>query len=233
MPTNMRPQQEIWHNEHTKGGGFPSYQNPEPSNMVVEFKKWLDEHGYAAGAVIDIGCGKGRNSIYLAQQNFTVTAVDYIEPALDWAREQATKSNVANKIEFKQMPIDEPWPFADHTFDYAVDCFSSIDIETRAGREVYCAEMWRTLKPGGVALVAVVSVDDEYEREVLAAHPDAEPNSTLWPGTGKFQKDYDEAELREFYARFNILEIKVIRKQAEKMGRKFTATNLFVTLQKP
>lgn len=55
---------------------------------------------------------------------------------------------------------------------------------------------------------------------------------TLWPQNGKFQKDYDEAELREFYKEFEVIELKKISKPVFKLGRKGTATNFWMVLRK-
>src|SRR3989344_3071160 len=159
----MRKQQEIWSEEHSKVDAFPSYVLPEPSSMVVAFVKFLKDHNINDGKIIDIGCGKGRNSIYLSEQGFQVYAVDYIQEAIDYAKHQVKDKNVQDSIIFINAAIDVPWQFENIFFDYAVDCFSSIDIETRDGREIYKQEMYRTLKPGGFALVSVVSADDEIE----------------------------------------------------------------------
>ena len=43
---------------------------------------------------IDLGCGTGENAIYLAQQGFDVTGVDYAEAAIEKARVRAKDSGV-------------------------------------------------------------------------------------------------------------------------------------------
>lgn len=228
----MRKQQAIWNEEHTKVDAFPSYALPEPSSMVVEFVKFLRTNNANDGKVIDIGCGKGRNSIYLAEQGFQVYAVDYIQEAIDYAKNQAKHKNVQDSIIFINAAIDVPWQFENNFFDFAVDCFSSIDIETKDGREIYKQEMYRTLKPGGYALVSVVSTADEMEAEMIKQSPGIEPNSTIWPGNGKFQKDYTEPELREFYNKFEIVELKEVKKKSVKLNREFMATNFRLILRK-
>jgi len=60
-----------------------------------------------------------------------------------------------------------------------------------------------------------------------------EPNSSLWPEINKFQKNFSENELREFYKNFNILVLKGHKKTAFKLGRGFTATNWWLILEKP
>lgn len=43
-----------------------------------------------AGTALDVGCGTGDNSIYLAQHGWQVTAVDFVSRALETARAKAT-----------------------------------------------------------------------------------------------------------------------------------------------
>ena len=170
----------------------------------------------------------------MAKQRFIVYGIDYVKGALDALRAKATKHKLGPRIHLYNMELDSKWPFKDDFFGSAIDCFSSIDIETKKGRMLCRDEMFRTLKPGGFAFVSVVSADDEMERELMAKHPGPEKNSVIWPN-GKFQKDYSENELAEFYSDFKILEIKKVQsaEKAFKLGRKYRATNFWLILQKP
>jgi ubiquinone/menaquinone biosynthesis C-methylase UbiE len=208
--------------------------NSEPTSGVVQFVDYLKKHNVAStGRAIDMGAGKCRNAIYLATTGYEAFALEYIEPALEVGKQLAVARGVENKVHFVAAEMDRRWEFDDNFFAVAIDSFSSIDIETREGREICRDEMFRTLMPGGYALVNVVSADDEWEKELIAEHPGPEPNSTLWPQNGKFQKDYDEQELREFYVKFEIIELKKASKPAHKLGRDGTATNLWAVLRKP
>lgn len=230
----MRKQQKIWENEHARPEILPSLEYTEPSSGVVAFAVYLKSVGAAFPLrVVDIGCGKGRNAIYLAKQGYEVYGMDYVKKAIDYTRRLAKEQNVTDRIHLYFAEVDRKWPFKKDFFDVAIDCFSSIDIETRRGREVYKEEMLRTLKSGGYALAMVVSVNDEIEREFLQKHPGKEKNSTIWPGIGKFQKNYDEEELRDFYRDFEVVKLEKVKKPAFKLGRHYTATNFWVVLRKP
>jgi SAM-dependent methyltransferase len=229
----MRKQQQIWLKEHSDGATLPSMANVEPAKGVIFFTDWLkDQQISPVGKAVDIGAGKGRNSVHVAKLGYETWALEYIQPAIDVAKQLAINTSVKDKIHFELTDIDKPWAFSDNFFDIAIDSFSSIDIETLSGRETYRDEMLRTLKPGGYALVTVCSAEDEWEKELIASSPGAEPNSTLWPQNGKFQKDYTEHELREFYKDFDIVEFQTITKPAFKLGRKGLATNFWVILRK-
>ncbi|OHV06449.1 class I SAM-dependent methyltransferase [Mycobacterium talmoniae] len=47
------------------------------------------------GTAVDLGCGTGDNTVYLAQQGWQVTGVDFVPKALDQARVKAAANGVA------------------------------------------------------------------------------------------------------------------------------------------
>lgn len=57
----------------------------------------------AAGKALDIGCGTGDNSIYLARHGWQATGVDFVERAVDKARAKASANNV--DIRFEQADV--------------------------------------------------------------------------------------------------------------------------------
>lgn len=229
MP-DMRKQQAIWSKEHQGNITIPSLASHKPSDGVVFFISYLKRiRVVPAGKALDIGCGKGRNTLYFAKQGYEVYGIDYIPAAINHTKQRARTLNIQNRIKLFTAAIDQRWPFPDNFFDLAIDNYSSIDIETKKGRETYKKELVRTLKPGGWALVAVVSTDDELEQTMKKGR---EPNSTIWPN-GKFQKNYTQKELREFYKEFEILEIKEMKKPAFKLGKNYMATNYWMILRNP
>lgn len=50
--------------------------------------------GTAAGTALDLGCGTGDNSIYLARRGWQVTGVDFVAKAVDRARAKAAAAGV-------------------------------------------------------------------------------------------------------------------------------------------
>lgn len=66
----------------------------------------LKSSGY--GKILEIGCGTGKNTSWLAGSATHVTAVDFSPEMLQVARQKATSEN----IDFKQADIAQPWNFA-------------------------------------------------------------------------------------------------------------------------
>jgi SAM-dependent methyltransferase len=63
-----------------------------PRDLLVDLVR---EDQLKPGRVIDLGCGTGNNSIFLAQHGFEVTGVDYAHAAIAEARERADAAGVA------------------------------------------------------------------------------------------------------------------------------------------
>ena len=55
------------------------------------------------GTALDIGCGTGDNSIYLAGHGWQVTGVDYVQKAVDKARAKASAKGV--DVRFEQADV--------------------------------------------------------------------------------------------------------------------------------
>ena len=60
--------------------------------------------GMVVGTAVDLACGEGRNAVWLAQQGWTVTGVDFSDVGIDKARRLASDNDV-----------DVTWVVADAT----------------------------------------------------------------------------------------------------------------------
>lgn len=71
--------------------GLTFWDRGTPTPELVE----LVESGQPPGRAIDIGCGTGTESIYLAEHGWTVTGVDMVPKALAIARRKARQAGVS------------------------------------------------------------------------------------------------------------------------------------------
>lgn len=69
-------------------------QNHLPDENLVEIL-----HNYQIKSALELGCGEGRNSVYMAKNNLTVSAVDLSDKAVNNAKIFANENNV--NINFK------------------------------------------------------------------------------------------------------------------------------------
>jgi methyl halide transferase len=104
---------------------------------------------------LDIGCGSGHNSIWLAQQGFLVTGVDVSETALQTARENASKANL--KCTFLSLSfLEHEVPGAPFGFAFDRGCWHLLDSKER---ERFAERVSYYLEEGGLWLSIIGSAD--------------------------------------------------------------------------
>jgi ubiquinone/menaquinone biosynthesis C-methylase UbiE len=108
-------------------------------------------------SVLDLGCGAGRNSVYLAKKGFDVVGVDVSKSALTLANKWAKKEKLANATFTLGTMVNIP--FDDCHFD-AVVSISVIHHGVKEDIIRTIAEVHRTLKKNGVFLANIASIED-------------------------------------------------------------------------
>lgn len=68
----------------------PFFINGPDENLV----SYMDSAFAKRGKVLDIGCGNGRNSIYLTKNGFEVEGIDFSKSSIEWARQNAAENAV-------------------------------------------------------------------------------------------------------------------------------------------
>ncbi|WP_028559402.1 class I SAM-dependent methyltransferase [Paenibacillus pinihumi] len=109
-------------------------------------KRLLEQQQLPQGSrVLEIGCGTGRTSCYLARSGCEVTAVDSNKAMI----EQASKRIAREEAEVRLLHADAcNLPFEDDTFDLVF--IESVTVFTEAA--VALKEYRRVLRPGGKLL---------------------------------------------------------------------------------
>ncbi|WP_099040980.1 class I SAM-dependent methyltransferase [Mycobacterium neglectum] len=105
--------------------------------------------GLPIGRALDLGCGEGADSVWLADRGWHVVAVDISDTALQRARSAAEARGVLDRIDFQQHDLSETFP--DGEFDLVSAHFfhSTLPLD-RTRVFVRAAE---ALKPGGTLLI--------------------------------------------------------------------------------
>jgi cyclopropane fatty-acyl-phospholipid synthase-like methyltransferase len=103
------------------------------------------------GTALDLGCGTGDSSIYLAKHGWTVTGVDFVAKALDKARAKASADKVA--VEFERADVTRLSTEAvGSNFDLIVDsgCLHGMSAEDR---DAYVREVSAVAAPDARLLI--------------------------------------------------------------------------------
>jgi SAM-dependent methyltransferase len=111
------------------------------------------------GPVLDVGCGGGVESVFLAEQGYAVIGVDASPQALEIGRRRADTARVA--VDWRHGSVFA-LPLADGEATAAVDrgCFHALDPEDHP---LYVAELARVLAAGAPLLLRGSAETDEEE----------------------------------------------------------------------
>jgi cyclopropane fatty-acyl-phospholipid synthase-like methyltransferase len=122
----------------------PRWDSGIPAPELVRFIA-----GKPPGNALDIGCGTGTNLLYLAQQHWQVTGIDYAPRAINKARRKLAEYPktllVADVTKLSELVLPGP-------YDLALDmgCFHSL---SRTDRIAYVKGAGKWVKANGVLMI--------------------------------------------------------------------------------
>ncbi|MFH1916175.1 MAG: class I SAM-dependent methyltransferase [Nanoarchaeota archaeon] len=108
--------------------------------------------------ILDLGCGTGRNTIFLAQQDFSVYALDASKTGVAITKKKAQELGLKN-IKYKVADMRKT-SYPDNYFD-AVVCIFVLSHGLLKDNEDAVNEIYRILKPKGMLVTEFMSVEDK------------------------------------------------------------------------
>jgi SAM-dependent methyltransferase len=102
-------------------------------------------HVSAGSSVLDVASGDGNTALAAAERGANVTALDLSHSQVDLGRRRASAQ--ARSVAWVEGR-GERLPFADASFDFALNSFGDVLNSTRG--DVAVAEMFRVVRPGGI-----------------------------------------------------------------------------------
>ncbi|MDE0460452.1 MAG: methyltransferase domain-containing protein [Chromatiales bacterium] len=125
--------------------------------------------------VLDLGCGTGRHTAWLAEAGARVTAVDFSEKMLERARRKVPAAHVR----FVVHDLHDPLPFDDASFDAVV---SGLVLEHLRDLDGFFREAHRALRPRGRAVVSAMH-PAMFLRDARARFTDPDSGEVVAPGS--------------------------------------------------
>ncbi|WP_330270540.1 class I SAM-dependent methyltransferase [Lentzea sp. NBC_00516] len=173
---------------------------------------YLERGLISPGRALDVGCGPGRNALFLARNGFQVDAVDISATAIRWADERAEGLDVR----FRHGDAFATEGSYDLVYDSG--CFHHLPPHRRIG---YLALLDRVLRPGGHFALTCFTADEG------TATPDVElyRQSGLSGGVG-----YSPDDLRWIFQDLTEVELRRMTEEppdSRAFGKSFLWTALF------
>jgi SAM-dependent methyltransferase len=253
---------KFWNKEYKK----PTHLalSTEPSEDLEKFTRWL-ERNYGRSVlnqttmVLDLGCGNGRNLVYLAK-NFGCHGVGY-----DSSSEAIAQAHIAARsffqalgkasqpkaflgssekiprtlekspvapLKFEVRSIKEPISLPDNSVNVVLDMMSSHILKDEE-RKKFRDEIVRVLKPSGWLLFKTFLLEeDDHAKRLLREHPADESNSYIHPKFGHYEHVWVVPEIEQFFGQdFEISKIEKSHKHRSH-GHAFRRRTMTVYLEK-
>ncbi len=187
----------FWNKEYSKGGHLALSNSP--SEDLMKFTKWMSRNDAFGGLnshshVLDLGCGNGRNLIYLAREhNLTGTGYDISNEAIT----QAIDLSKELKLKYEIRSIAGLITLKDESQDLILDMMTSHFLNF-GEREFLYQEIARILRPGGwLYLKTFLRDEDTHAERLLRESPAEEKGSYIHPKIGVAEHVFTEAEIEQ------------------------------------
>lgn len=126
--------------------GAPPWETGRPSN---ELARVIAEEKIRPCRVFELGCGSGINAVWLAQQGFDVTGVDFNELAIERARRRADEAGVAVHFVLADV-LDLAQSYQPFPFFFDRGCYHAV---RETGSQAYVRTLQRVTTPGSIGLI--------------------------------------------------------------------------------
>lgn len=178
------------------------YRWKDLNEHVVALVPILKQRG--ARRVLDLGCGAGRHTVFLAREGFETHGFDIAENGLANTREWLARENLSAELQRGDM---ETIPYPDEFFDAVVSIYV-IYHKTLAGMQRVVAEIHRVLKPGGLALISLQSKRGYRYRFGEEIEPDTFLTN-IGADAGEVHHYSDLADIEKLFGQFVIRQIEL------------------------
>ena len=173
-----------------------------PSEDLQKFTRFL-ERGYKReylnprAKVLDLGCGNGRNLVYLAEA-FGMPGVGY--DVSDIAIAEARKASEELPIEYEIRSIAESLPLPDESVTLVLDMMTSHFLKNKE-REALLDEVVRVLRHGGwLFFKSFLAEEDLNVKQLLRDHPADEEGAYIHPRMGVYEYVWTEDAVHDFFS---------------------------------
>lgn len=181
-----------------------------PTEKVTEYIRFVAKKR-KGGAVVDIGCGEGRHSLYAARLGMTVTAVDIIPKALEITRKRFRE--IGKPVGTYSADILKAGSIKG-TFDLAIDsgCFHHIILKDWPA---YFRNLRAILNPAGYLSLSVFTTRFEHY-----AGESRKRKRNFIVHRKHYDHFFSERECRKILKRYGFYVVEIFNEEREENGIK-------------
>lgn len=200
-------QGSVWEGEY-KNPLFVT-KNDAPQADTLRFLKFLkkeEKFEIEDKNILDLGCGTGRNSNYLAELGNKVIGIEISKTALNLAKERA--SQLILNVDYRLGDIGKEYDIKDDSIDLVLDVTSSNSLDEK-GRKIYLKEVNRILKKDGYFFVRALCKDgNKNVKNLLKQSPGREYDTYIIKEIGLTERVFSRDDFIKVYSQyFKILKL--------------------------
>ncbi len=110
---------------------------------------------YSFNEVLELGCGTGKNTVFLLQKAEHVTGLDFSEKMLEKAKNKIKD----RRVNFQQADLNKKWPVANNFFDL-ISC--NLTLEHIENLNFIFEQAYEKLKTGGIFFISELHPYKQY-----------------------------------------------------------------------
>ncbi|MBL7155108.1 MAG: methyltransferase domain-containing protein [Candidatus Portnoybacteria bacterium] len=160
----------------------------EPYYLLKKFLSKIPK-----GRVLDIGAGPGNNSIFLAENNFEVIAIDLDQKSIERLRALSKKENlnlIAQKIDVRKFKFNK------YSFILAINC---LQFMKKSERDIIIKKIKQSTKKEGFIFISVFTIHDNSYRKFVAKNQPVEKNTFYSKNENRYWNFFNPNELKSYF----------------------------------
>jgi SAM-dependent methyltransferase len=197
----MANQGNVWDSEYRNPKLVTKNDGPQSDTLrFLKFLKKEEKYEVEERIVLDLGCGTGRNSNYLAEKGNSVIGIEISKTAINLAKARALDIGVS--VDYRQGDIGQPYEIEDSSVDIILDVTSSNSLDEN-GRSVYLSECSRVLKTGGYMFVRALCKDgNKNVKNLLKQSPGKEYDTYIIKEIGLTERVFSKEDFIKTYGQY-------------------------------